>query len=221
MKGIYGPAAPVTIATWNNPCFKTALVRAYSDFVIRGLNIHRNSHYFELRPRKKVQVTFMARRASVEWPEKHYCSDSDSFFKCKFWDSFGIRTLGRMVVNEKELIDSLKMLENEHFVNGAEVHVVDVDYNLLSLEEQIKNDINTDIMVGPHGAGMMHNIFMPDRSTLIELFVDGSSNNRHFHNLAHWYGRNYIERDESNPVRVVGIVDAVRNVIKNMDLSMY
>ena len=38
--GIYGPAAPITVASWDTKCVKTALVRAYSDFVIRGLNLH-------------------------------------------------------------------------------------------------------------------------------------------------------------------------------------
>lgn len=33
--GIFGPAAPTTLARMVTPCFHTALVRAYSDFVIR------------------------------------------------------------------------------------------------------------------------------------------------------------------------------------------
>jgi hypothetical protein len=37
--GIYGPAAPITVASWDTPCSSTALVKAYSDFVIRGLNL--------------------------------------------------------------------------------------------------------------------------------------------------------------------------------------
>lgn len=37
--GIYGPAAPITIHTWETPCHGTALVRAYSDYIIRGLNL--------------------------------------------------------------------------------------------------------------------------------------------------------------------------------------
>ena len=49
--------------------------------------------------------------------------------------------------------------------------------------------------MGPHGAGLMHNIFMRDRAALVELFVDGSANNRHFHNLAHWFGRSYEGKD--------------------------
>ena len=37
--GIYGPAAPITVASWDTPCSRTALVRAYSDFVLRGMGL--------------------------------------------------------------------------------------------------------------------------------------------------------------------------------------
>ena len=37
--GIYGPAAPITVASWDTPCSHTALVRAYSDYVIRRMNL--------------------------------------------------------------------------------------------------------------------------------------------------------------------------------------
>lgn len=39
-------------------------------------------------------------------------------------------------------------MERKKFNNGAEVEVRDVDYNLLSFEEQIKTDLETDVMVG-------------------------------------------------------------------------
>jgi hypothetical protein len=67
----------------------------------------------------------------------------------------------------------------------------------------------------------MHNIFMPDRAALIELFIDGSGGNRHFHNLANWYGRKYHEIHGSNPVHVDEVVSRVREVISNMDLNSY
>lgn len=46
-----------------------------------------------------------------------------------------------------QVVRSLKQLESESFGNGAVVEVRDVDYNLLGLEEQIKNDLETDVMV--------------------------------------------------------------------------
>lgn len=51
----------------------------------------------------------------------------------------------------------LKKLEGQTFRNGAQVEFRDVDYNLLTFEEQIQNDLDTDIMVRgstyPHNAG--------------------------------------------------------------------
>lgn len=48
----------------------------------------------------------------------------------------------------------MRGLEKEVFsTNGARVVFQDKDYNLLSFEEQIKVDLQTDIMIGPHGAG--------------------------------------------------------------------
>lgn len=93
--GIYGPAAPITVASWDTPCKKTALVRAYSDYVIRGLNLQHLTHYASEKPSKTITVTYMARRPSKEWPEKKYCSSTDSFFTCSYWDNFGQRNLGR------------------------------------------------------------------------------------------------------------------------------
>lgn len=149
--GIYGPAAPMTVNSWDTPCKRTALIRAYSDFVIRGLGLQESSHYYQPSPRNVVRITFLARRASVEWPEKKFCSDTESFFKCRYWENFGIRKLGRMLSNEAELLSGLKSLGHETFNNGAQVIVQDADYNLMSLEEQIQTDLQTDIMIGPHG----------------------------------------------------------------------
>lgn len=52
------------------------------------------------------------------------------------------------------MVAALKRLESRTFRNGAKVRFQDKDYNLLSFEEQIKVDLETDIMVGPHGAGV-------------------------------------------------------------------
>ena len=75
--------------------------------------------------------------------------------------------------------------------------------------------------MGPHGAGLMHNIFMRDRAVLIELFVDGSGGNRHFHNLAHWYGRRYIGETFSNPIEVDRLLTCVTSAIESMDIDSY
>jgi len=143
---IYGPAAPICVISWNTPCKKTALIRAYSDFIIRGMNLQGLTHYAQPTSEKTITVTYMARRASALWPEKKYCSDNSSFFKCKLWKDWGIRSHGRMVRNDQEIMEALrKEFTKEKY--QYEFKFEDVDYNLLSFEDQIKTNLRTDIMV--------------------------------------------------------------------------
>ena len=67
----------------------------------------------------------------------------------------------------------------------------------------------------------MHNIFMRDRAALVELFVDGSGVNRHFHNLASWFGRKYVDIPTPNPVDVNIILQTVRRIVEAMNLDSY
>ena len=59
------------------------------------------------------------------------------------------------------------------------------------------------------------------RAALIELFVDGSSVNRHFHNLAHWFGRAYEGVPIGNPINVDQMTTAILRAINNIDLSKF
>ncbi|CAM9458894.1 unnamed protein product [Ectocarpus sp. 13 AM-2016] len=220
--GIFGPAAPTTMARMVTPCFHTALVRAYSDFVIRGLDLQGMTSYAS-PPSKKVVVTWMARRSSVQWPERAFCSEDgrDSFFTCEYFSHLDTRELQRKVKNEADVVRGLQALEGEEFSNGAVVEVRDADYNLLSFEEQIKHDLETDVMIGPHGAGLFHIIFTPDRASLIELQIDQTKARKHFNNLAKWSGHGYKAAGGPNPVNVADTVGMVREAIGDMDLSRH
>ena len=122
----------------------------------------------------------------------------------------------------RQLVRSLReALESRSFKNGAVAVFRDVDFNLLSFEEQVAVDVTTDVMIGPHGAGLMHNIFMPDRATLIELHIDGSGANQHFHNLARWQGRTYQSKHVQNPLPVRDIVDTVIKAVEAIDINSY
>ena len=122
--GILGAASPITVASWRTPCSATPLVRAYADYVVRGLGLHPQTHYAHgivggssssadggMRPPKTVTVTYMARRASSQWPERKFCTPASaeaSFFKCEDWGHLSDkRSLGRMIRNDKEVGDLL------------------------------------------------------------------------------------------------------------------
>ena len=49
-----------------------------------------------------------------------------------------------------QVVSTLKQLETRTFGNGAKVQFRDVDFNLLTFEEQIHVDVTTDIMVRLH-----------------------------------------------------------------------
>jgi hypothetical protein len=59
------------------------------------------------------------------------------------------------------------------------------------------------------------------RATLIELFIDGSDQNRHFHNLAHWYGRTYVGVSINNPIDVGQMVNTVVAEIEKINLDKF
>jgi len=219
--GIFGPASPITVASWRTPCFHTPLVRAYADYVVRGLGLERQTHYAQEAPPKKVVVTWMARRASSQWPERRFCDSENSFFRCEDWQHLDKRSLGRMIRNDQEAVQALKGLEERKWANGAHVQFREADYNLLTFEEQIVMDATTDVMVGPHGAGLLHNIFMPDRATLVELHVDNSGANQHFHNLARWQGRKYVAKTMSNPLDIIELTKTITQVVENIDVGSY
>jgi len=189
--------------------------------VIRGLELQKYTHYAQDPAPRTIMITWMARRASSQWPERRFCDTQKSFFKCEDWEHLNTRSLGRMVKNDQEIVSSLKELEGMKWRNGAIVKFRDVDFNLLTFEEQIKIDVTTDIMVGPHGAGLMHNIFMPDRAVLIELHIDNSAANQHFHNLAKWQGRKYMTKTMRNPINVKELKSTVSEAVESIDIHKY
>ena len=140
-------------------------MRAYSDFVIRGLQLQTLSHYARNIPQDTVTITYMARRAYSEWPEKKFCNDTHSYFKCKFWADRGKRKIGRMIKNDQSIVDAFKGFSH-HEKNGQQITIIfnDADFNKhKTFTDQIAMDLKTDILVGAHGAGLMHNIFMRER----------------------------------------------------------
>ena len=67
----------------------------------------------------------------------------------------------------------------------------------------------------------MHNIFMPDRAVLVELHIDNSAANQHFHNLAHWQGRKYMTKTMRNPVDVHSVTSLVADAVEAVDVASY
>lgn len=52
----------------------------------------------------------------------------------------------------------LGVMAEEQKVDGKSLFFMDADYNLLPFEMQMRYNLMTDIMIGPHGAGLTHQV---------------------------------------------------------------
>eukprot|EP00802_Teleaulax_amphioxeia_P006779 Tamp_06784.p1 GENE.Tamp_06784~~Tamp_06784.p1 ORF type:complete len:683 (-),score=140.00 Tamp_06784:274-2322(-) len=220
--GIYGPASPFCIMATDTQCVNSPLMRSYADFVVRGMELQRYTYPVVKTPSNVVVINWMARRSSVKWPERSFCDNH--YFKCNLFEHLKSRSLSRVVTNDKDVVAALRKLAEEKKVDGKSLFFMDADYNVLPFEMQMRYNLMTDVMIGPHGAGMTHQMFLPDRARVIELFVDGSSANRHFHNMARWRGRSgdmYQGVDVDNPVPISKVEEIVLKTVTRLDVKSH
>ncbi|XP_067626154.1 EGF domain-specific O-linked N-acetylglucosamine transferase [Eurosta solidaginis] len=98
------------------------------------------------------------------------------------------RTKYRQVLNENELLEALG--------TNSSYHVQRISFERgLSFSEQLAITRNTDILIGMHGAGLTHLLFLPNWATIFELYNCEDPNC--YKDLARLRGINYItwERD--------------------------
>ena len=73
-------------------------------------------------------------------------------------------TRHRKILNLEELVKTLK-------TKSKRFHVKTIDFNhQMPFKDQLKVTANSDILVGMHGAGLSHVLFLPDYAVLFELF---------------------------------------------------
>jgi len=89
----------------------------------------------------------------------------------------------RNILNQDELIGAMKRYSS--------LNVTVKEYNpSLPFLEQLKITHNTDILIGMHGAGLTHSLFLPDWAVLFELY--NTEDPDCYHDLARLRGIRYI-----------------------------
>lgn len=125
-------------------------------------------------------------------------------------------TVSRKIKNE----DELQVKISETF-SGDKVTALQID--LLPMKNQLELISKTDILIGMHGAGLSHTLFLPRHAGLVEMFpLYYSNENRHFRAMAEWRHLHYnswlnydIERefgDQSTLIDVEEIAQRVKEV---------
>lgn len=113
------------------------------------------------------------------------------------------RTVGRKFANEQEILYHLQNA-TVSLPSGEMVPLLDsvvgVQLDLLSMQEQLKFTGNADILLGVHGAGMTHAMYMPHQSAVVELFPMASAGkNFDFEAIARWKDHVYVPWRKSTP----------------------
>ncbi|KAK6429115.1 hypothetical protein LTR95_014738 [Oleoguttula sp. CCFEE 5521] len=72
-----------------------------------------------------------------------------------------------------------------------DIKIVLVDYASLPFSEQIRVTHATDILVGVHGAGLTHGMFLPPKSVIVEI-LPPTLNHKGFQNMAHFLGHEHV-----------------------------
>ncbi|KFY44529.1 hypothetical protein V495_03396 [Pseudogymnoascus sp. VKM F-4514 (FW-929)] len=75
--------------------------------------------------------------------------------------------------------------------------VQSIDFATLSFAEQIKVVHGTDILVGVHGAGLTHAMFLPESAVVVEILPEGLTH-KGFRNFAALLGHAYFSAHGSN-----------------------
>lgn len=89
-------------------------------------------------------------------------------------------SISRKIKNEDELLRKISDKFKGHNVAGLQIDV-------LPMREQLKITAKTDILIGMHGAGLSHTLFLPGHASLIEIFpAYYPAANIHFQAMAKW-----------------------------------
>lgn len=99
----------------------------------------------------------------------------------------------RKIKNEAELVAEVR-----HEIPNARVFGTQID--LLSMRQQLQMAADCDILIGMHGAGLTHTLFLPKHAGLVELYPTyWSEGNVHFKKIAHWRHLHYKRWVNHNP----------------------
>ena len=91
----------------------------------------------------------------------------------------------RKIKNEDELVSSLKSEFPNHKIRAFQL-------DRLPMQKQLQIIAETDILIGMHGAGLTHALFLPKHAALLELFPGSGSTPAHFKSIARWRGLKYM-----------------------------
>ena len=104
-------------------------------------------------------------------------------------------TVSRKFENERDLLTAVQRQYRDHRVKGVQI-------DLFDMQQQLQFISDADILVGMHGAGLTHAVFLQKHAGVIEFVPNYfSSSNEHFSAISSWRKLHYekwVNTDMSN-----------------------
>lgn len=101
------------------------------------------------------------------------------------------RTEGRRIIDQEKYLDKVQSTF-EH------VKLQSIDFAAISFRKQLEIIRDTDVLVGVHGAGLTHGMFLPPRSAMVEV-LPPTVNHKGFRNIAGILQHSYYSAHGSEP----------------------
>ncbi|KAL4788765.1 DUF563 domain-containing protein [Aspergillus venezuelensis] len=103
-------------------------------------------------------------------------------------------------------VESRRLVDQEDYLDLVQstfphVKVQSFDFAAIPFHTQLEIIRNTNILVGVHGAGLTHGMFLPPRSVMVEI-LPPSLNHKGFRNVASLLGHSYLSAHGSKPPNV-------------------
>ena len=101
--------------------------------------------------------------------------------------------VNRKIANEEELLEGTQSKYPNFTIQGVQI-------DTFEMRQQLQMILDTDILIGMHGAGLTHALFLPPQAGLIELYPTyWSPSNQHFKAIARWRGLHYAQHQNTFP----------------------
>jgi glycoprotein 2-beta-D-xylosyltransferase len=129
-------------------------------------------------------------------------------------------SVSRQISNEQELVRYVQL-------HNPTAHVSGIQIDQFEMRRQLQYIVDTDVLIGMHGAGLTHALFLPKSSAIIELVPNyWSASSEHFEAISAW--RNLVyerwvnndphsevpNQSTSIPPRVAGVL--IKNVVRRI-----
>lgn len=114
-------------------------------------------------------------------------NDRDDKVKVTFIDRVGSRRLLNSAVYLEELKKAFPRVE-----------IQSIDFAAIPFREQVRISHQTDVLVGVHGAGLAHGMFLQEGSAMVEI-LPAELDHKGFHNLAKLLGHTYFRTHARKP----------------------